>query len=277
MLMHPEIDPVAIEIGPLVIRWYGLMYVFGFLTAWGLGRYQAARPPYRNAGWTPLAVDDLITWCVAGLLLGARLGYVFFYDLEHFMQYPMDILKLGRGGMSFHGGLIGIAVAAWIFSAKHSFSFAAIGDFICPLAAPGIFAGRIGNFINGELWGRPTDAPWGMLFSDPRAGGVPRHPSQLYEAMLEGIVLFCIVWIFSRSQRPAGAVLGMFLFLYGAFRFAVEFFREPDPQLGFLAFDWLTMGQLLSLPMILLGAGLLFRAFMSRTRAGASDPSGVRN
>ncbi len=265
MIVHPDIDPVALYLGPLQVRWYGLMYLFGFATGWLLARSRAMRP---GSGWTPAMVDDFITWCVLGLVLGARLGYVLFYDLSAYLSDPLAIFQVWHGGMSFHGGLIGLCVVVLLFARKHRKTFLQIGDFLAPLAPPGLFFGRLGNFINGELWGAPTSAPWGVLFHEPRAGGVPRHPSQLYEAGLEGIVLFAALWAYSSRPRPAGAVTGLFLALYGLFRFAVEFVREPDPQLGYLAFGWLTMGQLLSLPMIAVGVLLLFRA-SRRSGSGA--------
>jgi len=256
VIKHPDFDPVAVSLGPLSIRWYGLMYLVGFCAGWLLGRRRAARP---GSGWTPAMVDDYITWCVLGLVLGARLGYVLFYDLGAYLSDPLAILEVWHGGMSFHGGMLGLCVVTWIFGRKNNKTFLEIADFLCPLAPPGLLAGRIGNFINGELWGAPTTAPWGVLFPDPRAGGVPRHPSQLYEAGLEGLVLFLALWIYSATPRPRGRVMGMFLALYGLFRFLVEFIREPDPQLGYLAFGWVTMGQVLSLPMILVGLWFLLR------------------
>jgi len=232
------------------------MYLFGFAAGWLLARKRAKNP---DSGWTTAQVDDFITWCVMGLVIGARLGYVLFYDLGVYLKDPLAIFQVWQGGMSFHGGLLGLCVVVWLFGRKHHKSFLQIADFLAPLAPPGLFFGRIGNFINGELWGAPTSLPWGVLFPDPRAGGVPRHPSQLYEAGLEGLVLFTIVWIFSSKKRPAGAITGCFLIFYGLFRFCMEFIREPDPQLGYLAFGWLTMGQLLSVPMMLAGLWLVLR------------------
>ena len=258
MIIHPDFDPVALRLGPLQVRWYGLMYLIGFAVGWALGRKRAGKP---GSGWTPAMVDDFITWCVLGLVLGARLGYVLFYDLGAYIQDPLSIFEVWHGGMSFHGGLIGLCVVIWRFGRKHNKTFLEIGDFLCPLVPPGLFAGRIGNFINGELWGGPTNAPWGVVFPDPRAGGVPRHPSQLYEAGLEGLVLFTVLWLYSAKPRPTGSITGLFLVLYGLFRFLVELIREPDPQLGYLAFGWVTMGQLLSLPMVLAGLWLMLRAY----------------
>ncbi len=256
MLLHPAIDPVALQIGPLAVRWYGLMYMIGFAAGWSLGRWRASRP---GSGWTAREVDDLIALCMFGLIIGARVGYVLFYDPAYFLAHPMDVLAIWKGGMSFHGGLAGICLCLWWFGKKTGRTFTQMGDFLTPLCAPGLLAGRMGNFINGELFGRPTDLPWGMVF--PGGGIAPRHPSQLYEAGLEGVALFAIVWLFSAKKRPTGAVGGLFALLYGSFRFLVEFVRQPDPQLGFIAFDWLTMGQLLSLPLMLIGAWLLWRAY----------------
>lgn len=258
MIIHPDFDPVAISLGPLQVRWYGLMYLFGFAVGWVLARSRALRP---GSSWTPAMVDDFITWCVLGLVLGARLGYVLFYDLSAYIREPLSILQVWHGGMSFHGGLLGLCVVVWLFGRKHKMSFLEIGDFLSPLAPPGLFFGRLGNFINGELWGGPTARPWGVVFPDPRAGGIARHPSQLYEAGLEGLVLFTVLWMYSSKKRPSGAVMGLFLTLYGFFRFLVELIREPDPQLGYLAFGWVTMGQLLSLPMVVVGLWLMLRAY----------------
>lgn len=255
MFLHPAIDPVALRLGPVSIRWYGIMYMVGFLCGWLLGRKRATP----ESGWTKGEVDDLVTWCIIGLMVGARLGYFAFYEFDRMLSEPLAIFRVWEGGMSFHGGLIGVAAACLVFARIHSKTFLNVADFIAPLAPVGLFAGRIGNFINGELWGKPTDLPWGIIFTDPRAGMLPRHPSQLYEAFLEGIVLFIIIWIFSAKKRAPGKVAGFFLLGYGAFRFFIEFFREPDPQLGYLLFNWVTMGQILCLPMIILGVWLLFR------------------
>ena len=256
MFVHPQFDPVAVSLGPLSVRWYGLMYLIGFAAAWLLGRYRASRP---GSGWTPLQVDDLVTYMVLGVVVGGRLGYMLFYDLPAFLANPLTLVQVWQGGMSFHGGFLGVLAVVWFFGRKTGKGFWGVADFTAPLAPFGLFAGRIGNFINGELWGKATDLPWGVVFPDPRAGGVPRHPSQLYEALLEGAALFLIVWLYSGKKRQSGAVSGVFCVCYGLFRFAVEFVRLPDPQLGYLAFGWLTMGQLLSLPVIIFGLWLLAR------------------
>lgn len=269
MIPYPAFDPVAIALGPVKVRWYGLMYLFGFVAGWLLGRLRAQRTQTAGlapgATWTPEQVDDLITYCVLGLILGARFGYTLFYDFSFFAAHPLEILKIWKGGMSFHGGMLGLVVTTSMFARKTGKTFADVADFLVPLTAPGLFAGRLGNFINAELWGRPTSAPWGMVFPDPAAGDLPRHPSQLYEAGLEGLLLFCIVWLFSAKPRPKLAVTGLFIGCYGLFRSFVELFRQPDIHLGFIAFDFLSMGQLLSIPMVLVGAGLMLWTYRRKT------------
>jgi len=258
MLEFPQIDPVALGIGPFKVRWYGLMYMAGFAAAWLLGRYRAAKP---GSGWKPGEVNDLLAYSMLGLIIGARLGYALFYDFPTFAAAPMEVFKIWKGGMSFHGGLIGVCLGLWLFGRRVCRGFFQVTDFLTPLTPIGLFAGRIGNFINAELWGRVTDKPWGMVFPGAGAGSLPRHPSQLYEAFFEGLVLFAILWLFSVRPRPRKAVSGLFLLCYGAFRFSLEFVREPDPQLGFVAFGWMSMGQVLCLPMVLLGGVLLYLAY----------------
>lgn len=261
MILHPEFDPVALRIGPLAVRWYGLMYLIGFLSGWMLGRRRAKRP---GSGWTAEQVDDLITYCVLGVVAGGRIGYMLFYDFPGLVHDPLSLFAVWNGGMSFHGGVIGVFLVCLLFAKKNGKALFEVGDFLTPLIPIGLFCGRIGNFINSELWGAPTDLPWGVVFPDPMAGSIPRHPSQIYEAGLEGVALFIILWVFSSKKRPVGAVSGLFLLCYGVFRFVVEFVRIPDIQLGYLALGWLTMGQILSLPMILYGAWLIRRAYASR-------------
>lgn len=256
MLTYPQINPIAMHIGPLAIHWYGLMYIVGFLAGWGLALLRARQP---NSGWTAEEVSDLIFYAALGVIIGGRLGYILFYDFSTFLAHPLTIFAIWEGGMSFHGGLIGVLVAIGFFARKTHRAFFTVGDFLTPLVPIGLGAGRIGNFINGELWGRISNVPWAMVF--PNAGPWPRHPSQLYEFLLEGVVLFTVLWIYSSKPKPRMAVSGLFVLLYGIFRVTIEFFREPDAQIGFIAFGWLTKGQLLSFPMILIGAGMLWWAY----------------
>jgi len=257
MLIHPDFDPVAFSLGPLHVRWYGLMYLLAFLIGWGLGRYRVKQP---NSGWTAEQMDDLVFYIALGVILGGRIGYILFYGFGNVLRDPLMLFRIWEGGMSFHGGFLGVLLAMALFARKHHKAFWATMDFVAPLIAPGLLFGRIGNFINGELWGRVTDLPWGMVFRQT-GDGLPRHPSQLYQAALEGLALFFIVWLFSAKPRPTMAVSGVFALSYGVFRFLVEFVRQPDPQLGYLAFGWLTMGQLLSLPLIAVGMVLLALAY----------------
>ena len=260
MLAHPNFDPVAIAIGPVKVHWYGLMYLLAFALGWWLGRIRA-QDAWR--GWSRDNVSDVLFWIALGVVAGGRLGYMLFYDLERLLANPLSAFMVWRGGMSFHGGLIGVMIATWWFARSRGRGFFEVTDFIAPLAPLGIAAGRLGNFINGRLWGTPSDLPWAMVFHDPRAGEVPRHPSQLYEALLEGVVLFAVLWWFTRRPRPMMAASGVFLIGYGLARTLVEFVRVPDAHLGYLALGWVTMGQVLTLPMIAAGVVL---AVMAVTR-----------
>ncbi len=250
MLIYPEIDPVAIHIGPLSIHWYGLMYLVGLLAAWWLGTYRAKQP---NSGWQVPEISDLIFYAAMGIILGGRCGYILFYNFSSFLSDPLILLRVWEGGMSFHGGLLGVILAMVFYARKTKRSFFQVSDFVAPLVPIGLGAGRMGNFINGELPGRiaESDVPWAMIY--PFVDNIPRHPSSLYQAFSEGLLLFIVMWLYSTKQRPMMAVSSLFLLAYGCFRFTTEFFRTPDAHIGFVAFDWLTMGQLLSLPMIILG------------------------
>jgi phosphatidylglycerol:prolipoprotein diacylglycerol transferase len=290
MIPYPEIDPVAVAIGPLKVRWYGLMYLVGFAIGWFLARSRARRPEF---GWRVEWVDDLIFYAALGLILGARIGYMLFYGYDTWSQNPLAILKIWEGGMSFHGGLLGLILCVWLYGRYGKYtipasadtvktkgkaggrskgaerkridkSFFEVTDFVAPLAPLGLMCGRLGNFINGELWGKPTDVPWAFLVD-----GVARHASQLYEALFEGVVLFVILWIYSGTRPPRMAVSGAFLLFYGIFRFSIEFVRVPDAHLGYLAFGWLTMGQVLTMPMIILGLTLLALAYRKTPSASA--------
>ncbi|HUG03580.1 MAG TPA: prolipoprotein diacylglyceryl transferase [Steroidobacteraceae bacterium] len=248
MLTYPDIDPVAFAIGPVKVHWYGLMYVFGFVAGWWLARRRAADP---RSTWKAADVDDLIFFAAIGVIAGGRLGWILVYGFDVLREDPFAILRVWEGGMSFHGGLVGVMAAIALFAYRRGRRVADVFDFTAPLPAVGLFAGRIGNFINSELWGKPTDLPWGVLV-DGRA----LHPSQLYEAALEGIVLFAILWWFTSKPRPRLAPAGLVLILYAVFRIAVEFVRVPDAHLDYLAFGWLTMGQLLSLPVLAVGLAM---------------------
>jgi phosphatidylglycerol---prolipoprotein diacylglyceryl transferase len=260
VLTHPQFDPIVFSLGPLAVRWYGLMYVVGFVAFIVLGKMRARRP---GATMSEHDVDDLLLYGVLGVILGGRLGYVLFYKPEHYLAHPAEIIQIWAGGMSFHGGFLGVLLAVAIFSWRHGKRVIDTWDFIAPLVPIGLAAGRLGNFINGELPGRPTDLPWGMWFPQADRTPVARHPSQLYQFALEGLALFAILWWFSRKPRPAGAVSGLFLIGYGSFRFLAEFTRQPDDFLGLLAFGF-SMGQWLSLPMVLAGIAMMAWAYKGR-------------
>jgi phosphatidylglycerol:prolipoprotein diacylglycerol transferase len=260
MFVYPHPDPIAFALGPLQVHWYGLMYLLGFLGGWWLARRRAAQP---GSTWTPVDVDDLIFYCAVGVILGGRLGWMLFYGTERIFTEPLSVLRIWEGGMSFHGGLVGVLVALGMFASRRGRRVADVLDFTAPLPAIGFGAGRIGNFINGELWGKPTDVPWAVVV-DGRA----LHPSQLYEATLEGLVLFVIIAWFTATPRPRWAPAGLFLLCYGVFRFAVEFVRVPDANRGYLLLDWVTMGQILSMPMIIAGTVMLAVAYSRREPSG---------
>jgi phosphatidylglycerol:prolipoprotein diacylglycerol transferase len=262
MLVHPQFDPVALHLGPLAVRWYGLMYLVGFGLVWTAGRYRIARRP--EGVWAAKDLDDALFFGILGTLIGGRLGYVLFYKFGDYLTQPLHIFYVWEGGMSFHGGFLGVVVAMVWYSWSRRQHWLAITDFIAPLVPLGLAAGRLGNFINAELWGRPSTVPWAMVF--PNVDGVPRHPSQLYEFGLEGVVLFLVLWFFSARPRPRGAVSAAFLIGYGTFRFCVEFTREPDSFLGLLA-GGMSMGQWLSVPMVLAGIALMIWVYRRKAAA----------
>lgn len=276
-----DINPIAFSLGPVQVHWYGIMYLLGFGIAWWLGQRR------RAAGRLPVTRDqlsDLFFYLMLGVILGGRIGYMLFYDTSELIHHPLSLLRIWEGGMSFHGGLLGVLIAGLIWTRRYAINYFDAIDFIAPLVPIGLALGRLGNFINGELWGRLTDAPWGMIFpgaleslgkthDELRAmaaagqlDAAARHPSQLYEFLLEGIVLFAVLWLYSSKPRPRYAVSGLFALLYGVFRFAVEFVRVPDAQLGYLAFGWVTMGQVLSLPLIAIGLFLLWKSTREKSR-----------
>ncbi len=259
MLVHPQFDPIALSVGPLAVRWYGLMYLFAFLAFFLLGRRRLADPGFvQRSGLQPSQLEDLLFSGVLGVVLGGRLGYVMFYKPGYYLLHPLEAFAVWEGGMSFHGGLIGVLLAIALYCRRRQLRFLAVMDFIAPLVPLGLAAGRLGNFINGELWGRASQLPWAMVF--PQAGdALPRHPSQLYQFAGEGLALFVLLWIWSARPRACGAVSGMFLLGYAGFRFAAEFARQPDAFLGF-PLPGLTMGQLLCVPMALAGVWLLRRS-----------------
>jgi phosphatidylglycerol:prolipoprotein diacylglycerol transferase len=261
MLQYPHIDPVALSLGPLQIHWYGLMYLLAFGFAYGLATYRARR----REGWNDEMVSDLIFYGAMGVILGGRIGYVLFYQFEQFLHDPIWLFKVWDGGMSFHGGFLGVMLAMVLFGRKYQKAPFQTLDFIAPCVPTGLLFGRIGNFIGGELWGRPVidpNYPLAMVF--PRADLLPRHPSQLYEAFLEGLVLFIVLWWFSSKPRPRYAVSAVFLMGYGLGRFIVEFFREPDADQGYILFGWMTKGQMLTAPMIIIGLWMLWYAYRRR-------------
>jgi len=275
MLVHPQFNPVALqlgpfnlggmELGPFAIRWYGLMYLLAFILVIVLGRKRARANML--TGWRPSDIDDMLFYGVLGVILGGRLGYVFFYKPVYYLAHPLEIFAVWQGGMSFHGGFLGVLIALWFYARRRRKPWLDVTDFVAPLVPLGLAAGRLGNFINGELVGRVTDVPWAMVF--PQVDNLPRHPSQLYQLGLEGLLLFVILWTYGARRRPMGAVSGLFLLGYGVLRFVAEFAREPDNFLGYLALG-LTMGQWLSLPMIVAGLAMMVWAYR---RAGKAEPT----
>ncbi|MDR2709769.1 MAG: prolipoprotein diacylglyceryl transferase [Burkholderiales bacterium] len=274
MLVHPQFNPAAISFGPFnlglftldpfAIHWYGLMYLLAFLLFLVLGKYRVKKGLY--PGWTTRDIDDMLFYGVLAIIIGGRLGYVLFYKPAYYFAHPLEIFQPWHGGMSFHGGFIAVLIAVTILVRQKKRPFLEISDFIAPLIPLGLAAGRIGNFINGELWGRPTNAPWAMIF--PQVDDLPRHPSQLYQFALEGVLLFVILWWFSARPKPRGAVSGLFLIGYGSFRFTVEFFRQPDSFLPPLALG-LSMGQWLSLPMAIVGVAMMVWAYRRKEKTSA--------
>jgi phosphatidylglycerol:prolipoprotein diacylglycerol transferase len=261
VLIYPRINPIAFKVGALKVHWYGLMYLIGLAAAWCLALYRIHQPRCVHI-WSRSTVADLIFYAAIGVILGGRIGYMLFYDFVSFAHHPLEMLKIWQGGMSFHGGLMGVMAALWIYSRQFNMPFFQVTDFIVPLVPLGLGAGRLGNFINGYLVGRVTHVSWAVI--SPGRSALPRHPSALYEFFLEGVLLFIILWWFSERKRPTMSASGLFLCCYGVFRIFCELFRQPDPRLGFIAFGWLTMGQLLSVPMIIAGAGLLYLAYRKR-------------
>jgi phosphatidylglycerol:prolipoprotein diacylglycerol transferase len=298
MFVHPQFDPVAVQLGPLAVRWYGLMYLLAFIQIVILGKFRARQNLL--TGWHPRDVDDMLFYGVFGTILGGRLGYVLFYKPFYYFEHPAEVLAIWQGGMSFHGGFLGVLIALWLFAHVRNKRWLEVTDFVAPLVPLGLAAGRLGNFINGELWGRVTSAaaPWAVFFPQAaaedkawitafpqeaaarglaaiyeRVGMLPRHPSQLYESALEGLVLFALIWLYARNRRPLGAVSGLFLIGYGSFRFLVEYAREPDSFLGMLALG-MSMGQWLSLPMIVIGVLMMLWAYW---RSGKAEPTILGN
>ena len=262
MIAYPHINPTIIRVGPFAVRWYGVMYILGFVASYLLFQYQVRKKKIK--GLTPEIVENLYFWLILALVIGARLGYVLFYNLGYYLQNPLRIFAVWQGGMSFHGGLAGLVIAGVLFCRKYKVDFWTLADLFAPTAPPGLGFGRLGNFINGELFGRPSNLPWAMVF--PQGGDVPRHPSQLYEFSLEGVALFIILWILKDRVKTRGLLFAIFLILYGVFRFSLEFLRQPDPQLGFIIGPF-TMGQILSSAMVVAGAALAVWAKSSSSSA----------
>lgn len=263
MIEYPNIDPVALSLGPITIYWYGLTYVGGLVFAWWLGKQRARLP---NSPIKESQIDDLIFYAALGIIIGGRVGYALFYGAGSLLDDPLRVFRIWEGGMAFHGGFLGVVIAMWFLCRNHKIEFGGLVDFIAPLAPVGLALGRLGNFINQELWGRPADVPWAMAFPND-ASGLARHPSQLYQFAMEGVLLFVILYWYTRVPRPRWSAAGLFLFGYGVFRSTAEFFREPDAHIGFDALGWITRGQLLSLPMIIAGAMIIIWAYRRDAKA----------
>lgn len=256
MILYPDINPVAIDLGVAKVHWYGLMYLFGFLAAWWIGNFRAKQ---KNSGWNKDQVSDVIFYGAMGVILGGRIGYILFYNFDKFIENPVIILRIWEGGMSFHGGLLGVIAGLYLFARKSRKTYFEVNDFIAPMVPLGLGFGRLGNFINKELWGRPAESviPWAMDYGDH----IARHPSSLYQALSEGLILFLIMFFYSRKSRPTMAVSALFIICYGTFRFITEFYRTPDDHLGFVMFDWMTKGQQLSIPMVIVGLVVFIYAY----------------
>lgn len=256
MITYPDINPVALDLGVAKVHWYGLMYLFGFLAAWWIGNYRAKQ---ENSGWNKEQVSDVIFYGAMGVILGGRIGYILFYNFDKFIDNPVIILRIWEGGMSFHGGLIGVIAGLYLFARKSGKTYFEVNDFIAPMVPLGLGFGRLGNFINKELWGRPAETviPWAMDYGDH----IARHPSSLYQALSEGLILFLILFYYTKKSRPVMAVSALFMICYGTFRFITEFYRTPDDHLGFVMFDWMTKGQQLSIPMVIVGLAVFIYAY----------------
>jgi phosphatidylglycerol:prolipoprotein diacylglycerol transferase len=276
MLVHPDINPIAVSLGPIKVHWYGLMYLVGFWGAWWMATVRARWP---HVGWPKERVSDILFYIVLGVILGGRIGYTFFYNFDDqgqlvFLHDPLVIFRIWQGGMSFHGGLIGVIVSMIVFAWQRGLKFWDVADFVAVVVPFGLFTGRIGNFINSELWGAPTTLPWGMVFPATDNSGLARHPSMLYEAFLEGLVMLAILWWVGRKPRPRGTIAGLFLLLYSVFRFAIEFVRVPDRQLGYLyGTTWFTMGMQLCVPMFVFGLAVIIVAYSRKQYAPVGDPA----
>ncbi len=261
MVQFPAIDPIAVRLGPIAIHWYGLAYLVGILLVW---HFLQRRGPNAQPPWTKDEIGDLVFYAALGAVLGGRIGYVLFYQFSSYVEHPLNVLKVWQGGMSFHGGVLGFILSVWLYAKRHQRMFFSVADLLVPLVPIGLCLGRIANFVNQELWGAPSSLPWAVVFTHPDAGGIPRHPTQLYEALLEGVVLFLLLNWLRRKRPPIGTLSAMFLLGYAGARMAIEFVREPDAHLGYLFGGWVTMGHVLSLPMVVAG---VFIFWWSRQRA----------